>query len=114
MQAAGRSPKAVLMTFNETSTGVTNPLADLAAAVHAEAPDALLIVDGVSGIGALPFHTDAWGIDVAVTGAQKAWMIPPGLAMVAVSPRAWAAAETATMPRFYFDLKRHRDARRQG
>lgn len=114
MQAAGTSPKAVLITFNETSTGVTNPLADLAAAVHETAPDALVIVDGVSGIGALPFHTDAWGIDVAVTGAQKAWMIPPGLAMVAVSPRAWAAAETATMPRFYFDLKRHRDSATKG
>lgn len=113
-QAAGRSPKAVLLTFNETSTGVTNPLGDLAAVVHAEAPDALLIVDGVSGIGALPFHTDAWGVDVAVTGAQKAWMIPPGLAMVAVSPRAWTAAESATMPRFYFDLKRHRDAGTKG
>lgn len=114
MQAAGTSPKAVLITFNETSTGVTNPLADLAAAVRETAPDALVIVDGVSGIGALPFHTDAWGIDVAVTGAQKAWMIPPGLAMVAVSPRAWAAAETATMPRFYFDLKRHRDSATKG
>ena len=113
-QAAGRSPKAVLLTFNETSTGVTNPLADLAAVVHAEAPEALLIVDGVSGIGALPFHTDAWGIDVAVTGSQKAWMIPPGLAMIAVSGRAWTAAESATMPRFYFDLKRHRDAATKG
>lgn len=114
MQVAGTSPKAVLITFNETSTGVTNPLADLAAAVHETAPDALVIVDGVSGIGALPFHTDAWGIDVAVTGAQKAWMIPPGLAMVAVSPRAWQAAESATMPRFYFDLKRHRDSATKG
>jgi aspartate aminotransferase-like enzyme len=114
MQAEGRSPRAVLMTFNETSTGVTNPIADLAAVVHAEAPEALLIVDGVSGIGAMPFHTDAWGIDVAVTGAQKAWMIPPGLAMISVSPRAWAASETATMPRFYFDLKRHRESGTKG
>lgn len=114
MQAAGRSPKAVLLTFNETSTGVTNPLGDLAAAVREAAPEALLIVDGVSGIGALPFHTDDWGIDVAVTGAQKAWMIPPGLAMVAVSPRAWSAAEHATMPRFYFDLRRHRDSATKG
>jgi aspartate aminotransferase-like enzyme len=110
MVAAGRTPRAVLMTYNETSTGVTNPLADLAAVVHAEAPEALLIVDGVSGIGALPFHTDAWGVDVAVTGSQKAWMIPPGLAMIAISPRAWTASGSATMPRFYFDLKRHRDS----
>jgi aspartate aminotransferase-like enzyme len=114
LRAGDRSPRAVLLTFNETSTGVTNPVADLAAVIHAEAPDALLIVDGVSGIGALPFHTDAWGVDVAVTGSQKAWMIPPGLAMVAVSPRAWAAQETATMPRFYFDLRRHRDSAAKG
>jgi aspartate aminotransferase-like enzyme len=114
MQAEGRAPRAVLLTFNETSTGVTNPLADLAAAVRDQAPDALLIVDGVSGIGALPFETDAWGIDVAVTGSQKAWMIPPGLAMVAVSERAWEASASATMPRFYFDLRRHRDSAAKG
>lgn len=114
LQAGGRSPRAVLLTFNETSTGVTNPLGELAAVVRAEAPEALLIVDGVSGIGALPFHTDAWGIDVAVTGAQKAWMIPPGLAMVAVSERAWTAAASATMPRFYFDLRRHRESAAKG
>lgn len=109
MTAAGRSPVAVLLTFNETSTGVTNPLPRLASAVREAAPDALILVDGVSGIGALPFEMDAWDLDVVVTGAQKAWMIPPGLAMVAASERAWAAAASATMPRFYFDLARHRD-----
>lgn len=114
MQAAGTPPKAVLITFNETSTGVTNPLQDLAAAVCEAAPDALVIVDGVSGIGAIPFEMDEWGIDVVVTGSQKAWMIPPGLAMAAASDRAWAAAETATMPRFYFDLGKHRDALPKG
>jgi aspartate aminotransferase-like enzyme len=114
MAAAGRPPKAVLLTFNETSTGVTNPLADLAAVVHAEAPDALLIVDAISGLGALPFDMEDWRLDVVVTGSQKSWMIPPGLAMVAVSDRAWAAAEQATMPRFYFDLVRHRESLARG
>ncbi len=114
MAADGRPAKAVLLTHNETSTGVTNPLADLAAAVHAAAPDALLLVDGISGLGAVPFETDAWGLDVVVTGSQKSWMVPPGLAMVSVSPRAWAAAEKATMPRFYFDLKAHRDSAEKG
>jgi aspartate aminotransferase-like enzyme len=114
MSHDGRPPHAVLLTHNETSTGVTNPIADLAAVVRQAAPDALILVDGISGVGALPFETDAWGIDVLVTGSQKAWMAPPGMAMVAVSSRAWAATETATMPRFYLDLRAHREGARQG
>jgi aspartate aminotransferase-like enzyme len=109
MSAEGRSPKAVLLTFNETSTGVRNPIEQLAAAIRESAPEALIMVDGVSGIGAMPFEMDRWGIDVAITGSQKAWMIPPGLAMVAASERAWLAARDATMPSFYFDLVRHRE-----
>jgi len=114
MAADGRTPKAVLLTFNETSTGVTNPIADLATTIREAAPGALILVDGISGIGAMPFEMDAWGLDVVVTGSQKAWMIPPGLAMAAASERAWTAAETATMPRFYFDLARHREVLPQG
>jgi aspartate aminotransferase-like enzyme len=106
--------KAVLLTHNETSTGVMNPIAELAAAVHAEAPEALILVDSVSGLGAVPFEMDAWGVDVVVTGSQKAWMAAPGLAMIAASPRAWAAMEHATMPRFYLDLRSHRDAAANG
>lgn len=102
--------KAVLLTHNETSTGVMNPIAELAAAIRAEAPDALILVDSVSGLGAVPFEMDAWGVDLVVTGSQKAWMAAPGLAMIAASPRAWAAMETATMPRFYLDLRAHRDS----
>lgn len=114
MVGEGRSPRAVLLTFNETSTGVTNPVAALAAAVRDAAPEALIIVDGVSGIGALPFEMDGWGLDVVVTGSQKAWMIPPGLAMVAASERAWAANTSATMPCFYLDLGRHREVLPKG
>ncbi len=106
--------RAVLLTHNETSTGVMNPIADLAAAVRAETPDALILVDSVSGLGAVPFEMDAWGVDVVVTGSQKAWMAAPGLAMIAASPRAWAAMETATMPRFYLDLRAHRDSHANG
>jgi aspartate aminotransferase-like enzyme len=106
--------KAVLLTHNETSTAVMNPIPELAAAIREETPDALILVDSVSGLGAVPFEMDAWGVDVVVTGSQKAWMSAPGLAMIAASPRAWAAMETATMPRFYLDLRAHRDAARDG
>ena len=91
-----------------------NPIPELAAAVREEAPDALILVDSVSGLGAVPFEMDAWGVDLVVTGSQKAWMAAPGLAMVAASARAWTAMETATMPRFYLDLRSHRDAAANG
>ena len=114
MAAQGRPARAVLLTHNETSTGVTNPLPELAAAARAAAPDAILLVDGISGLGAVPFETDGWDLDVVVTGSQKSWMAPPGLAMVSVSPRAWEAAKAATMPRVYFDLTLHRDSAVKG
>jgi aspartate aminotransferase-like enzyme len=106
--------RAVLLTHNETSTGVINPIGALAAVVREVAPEALILVDSVSALGASPFEMDAWGVDVVVTGSQKAWMAAPGLAMVACSERAWAAAETARMPRFYLDLRRHRDSAADG
>jgi aspartate aminotransferase-like enzyme len=106
--------KAVLLTHNETSTGVMNPIPELAAAIREEAPDALILVDSVSGLGAVPFEMDEWGVDLVITGSQKAWMAAPGLSMIAASPRAWAAMETARMPRFYLDLRAHRDAAANG
>jgi len=108
MAANGRPAKAVLLTHNETSTGVENPLGEIAAAVHETSPDTLLLIDGISGLGAVPFDTDAWGLDVVATGSQKSWMSPPGLAMISVSERAWNAAADAKMPRFYFDLAKAR------
>ena len=104
--------KAVLVTHNETSTGVTNPLRELAQVIKAEGK--LLLVDAISSAGCVPLATDAWGVDVLVTGSQKGWMAPPGLAFVSLSRAAWAANETATMPRFYFDLKRHKKAMTEG
>jgi aspartate aminotransferase-like enzyme len=95
--------KVVLLTHNETSTGLTNPLRELARV----ASDAgrIVVVDGVSSISSIAIETDAWGIDVAVSGSQKGWMAPPGLALVSVSERAWAQQAKARSPRFYFDWK---------
>jgi aspartate aminotransferase-like enzyme len=100
-----RHPKAkvVLLTHNETSTGLTNPLRDLARV--ARKADRVVVVDGVSSISSIDIETDAWGIDVAVSGSQKGWMSPPGLAVVSVSERAWARQAAARSPRFYFDWK---------
>ena len=98
-----RHPRAqvVLLTHNETSTGVTNPLRELARV--ARKAERLVVVDGVSSISSIDIETDAWGIDVAVSGSQKGWMAPPGLALVSVSERAWAQQSRARSPRFYFD-----------
>ncbi len=106
--------RAVFLTHNETSTGAINPIAEQAAVIRAVAPDALIIVDGVSGVGAVPFEMDRWGIDVVVTASQKAWMAAPGLAMIAVSERAWLAMDEVTTPRFYFDLRPHRESQVHG
>jgi aspartate aminotransferase-like enzyme len=112
---AGRGQyKAVLLTHNETSTGVMNPIRDLAVAIHDAAQDALILVDTVSSLGAVPFDMDGWGVDVVATASQKAWMAAPGLAMVAASKRASAAMATAKMPRFYLDLRRHLEAMATG
>jgi aspartate aminotransferase-like enzyme len=115
-EALGEHPgyRAVLLTHNETSTGVMNPIADLAAVIREMAPEALILVDSVSGLGAVPFEMDQWGVDVVVTGSQKAWMAAPGLAMIAASERGWAATETAKMPRFYLDLRSHRESAAAG
>ena len=100
-----RHPRAqvVLLTHNETSTGVTNPLRELAGV--ARSLGRTIVVDGVSSISSIDIETDAWGIDVAVSGSQKGWMAPPGLALVSVSERAWEQQAKARSPRFYFDWK---------
>ena len=93
--------KAVLLTQSETSTGVIQPIEELARV--ANEAGALVIVDVVSSLGAVPFEFDAWGIDVAIGGSQKALSASPGISFVAVSDRAWEASRTAMCPRFYFD-----------
>lgn len=99
---ADPSITAVLVTHNETSSGTTNPLAKIAEVVRRF--DKLLIVDGISSVGSIEIKTDEWGCDVVVSGSQKGWMTPPGMAFVSLSPRAWAAYEQSKMPRYYFDL----------
>ena len=106
--------KAVFVTHNETSTGVTNDLESIAKAVRAARPDILILVDAISSLGSLRCPVDDWDLDVVATGSQKGWMVPPGLAMVSVRPRAWEAWERARMPRVYFDFGRARDMLAKG
>jgi serine---pyruvate transaminase len=98
--------KAVLLTHSETSTGVIQPVRELATV--ARDAGALVVVDVVSSLGAVPFAFDDWGVDVAVGGSQKALSASPGIAFVAVSERAATAARGATLPRFYFDWQAYR------
>jgi aspartate aminotransferase-like enzyme len=110
--AAGLRPdtRGVLLTFNETSTGVLLDLPAVAEAVRRRS-DALLLVDAVSGLGGADLRTDAWGCDVVFTASQKALGVPPGLGLCAVGPRAAAACERARLPRFYWDWRPYlRDA----
>jgi aspartate aminotransferase-like enzyme len=106
---AEREAKAVWVVQSETSTGVVADIQSIAAA--AKESGALVVVDAVSSLGAVPCDTDAWGLDVVVSGSQKALMTPPGLGLAAVSDAAVAA--TGSSPRFYFDWKRTRDAQRK-
>ncbi len=97
--------KAVLATHNETATGVVSDIGAVRAAMDGAAHPALLFVDGVSSIGSMDFRMDDWGVDVAVTGSQKGFMLPAGLAIAAFSAKAAAMTETATLPRWYFDIR---------
>jgi len=102
----GRDPDitAVLITHNETSTGVLNPLESLAEVVKRH--NRLLIVDGVSSIGSVDLPVDRWGVDVAITASQKGWMLPPGVTMLSVSKAAWQKQAATLSPRVYFDWGR--------
>ena len=102
---AGHEIKAVLATHNETATGVKSDIAAIRAALDAAGHPAMLFVDGVSSIGSMDFRFDDWGVDVAVTGSQKGFMLPAGLAIVGFSDRAVAAADSADLPRTFFDIK---------
>ncbi len=95
--------ETVFVTHNETSTGVLNPLEELARAVHQARPEALVLVDGISSVSSVDVQPEAWGCDAVVAGSQKGWMVPPGLAFVSISPRAWERQARSTLPKFYFD-----------
>ncbi len=96
--------RAVYVTHSETSTGVVHDVETIAGAVAGSG--AMLVVDAVSSLGAVPLESDAWGVDVVVAGSQKALMVPPGLALSSISPRAWEAYEAARLPRYSLDWKR--------
>ena len=104
-QALKQDPeiKTVLVTHNETSTGVTNDLEEISNVVKGEF-DKLLVVDAISSLSCIPLPVDQWRCDVVCTASQKGLMVPPGLAFISVSEDAWAAHESAKMPRYYFDL----------
>ena len=98
--------KAVFLTYNETSTGVINPIKELASCIK-EHSDALIIVDGVSCIGAVNCQMDEWGLDIVVTGSQKALMLPPGLAILAISDKAWSVIRKNNVPSYYLNLEKY-------
>jgi aspartate aminotransferase-like enzyme len=98
--------KVVFLQATETSTAVRHDVAAIARLV--KETDALLVVDGITGVGTTHFDVDGWGIDVLIGGSQKAVMIPPGLAYLSVSEKAWAAMEKSKNPRYYFDLRKER------
>jgi alanine-glyoxylate transaminase / serine-glyoxylate transaminase / serine-pyruvate transaminase len=101
----GHKIKAVLATHNETATGVRSNIAGIRRAMDAAGHPALFFVDGVSSIGSMPFEMAAWGVDIAVAGSQKGFMLPAGLCILGVSPKALGAMETATLPRTFFDFR---------
>src|SRR5699024_4304858 len=93
--------------ISETSTGVMHPVEDMAALTRER--NVLLVADGISAVGISPAPMDAWGLDCLLTGSQKGLMVPPGLSLLALSPRAWARAERVKPSCFYFNLPQERD-----
>jgi aspartate aminotransferase-like enzyme len=102
--------KAVMIQASETSTGVFHPIKEVGEVVRKKSDDILYVVDAISALVAHDIKTDEWGIDVMVAGSQKGLMLPPGLAFVCASDRAWKKNETSTAPRFYFNLKKERES----
>jgi aspartate aminotransferase-like enzyme len=100
--------KAVYMQATETSTAVRHDVEAVAKLIEDAGSEALLVVDGITGLGTTHFDVDGWGIDILIGGSQKAVMIPPGLAYLSVSEKAWAAMEKSKNPRYYFDLRKER------
>ncbi|MBX9618887.1 MAG: aminotransferase class V-fold PLP-dependent enzyme [Hyphomicrobiales bacterium] len=97
--------KAVLVTHNETATGVRSDIASVRRALDSVGHPALLLVDGVSSIGCMDFRMAEWGVDIAITGSQKGFMLPVGLAILAFSPKAMEAVKLAKLPRTFFDIR---------
>ncbi len=110
--ARNLSIKGVFVQASETSTGAQHEVKRMGLAV--KKTNAIFVVDAITGIGTMPLDIDGWGLDVVVGGSQKAFMIPPGLAFLAIGPKAWAFADSSNAPRFYFDLKKERKNAQNG
>jgi aspartate aminotransferase-like enzyme len=106
--------RAVYMQATETSTAVRHCVQSVAELLKSVGSEALLVVDGITGLGTTHFDVDGWGVDVLIGGSQKAVMIPPGLAYLTLSDRAWQRAETSKNPRYYFDLRKERKNAQKG
>ncbi len=104
--AQNKNIKGVFVQASETSTGSQHDVKAMGLAV--KKTNAIFVVDSITGLGTMPLDIDGWGLDIVIGGSQKAFMIPPGLAFLAISPKAWTAGESATAPRYYFDLKKER------
>jgi aspartate aminotransferase-like enzyme len=103
---ANPNVRGVFVQASETSTGAAHDVRAMGEAV--KKTEAILVVDAITGLGTQPLDIDKWGLDVVIGGSQKAFMIPPGLAFLSISPKAWAFNETAKLPRYYFDLKKEK------
>jgi aspartate aminotransferase-like enzyme len=110
--AANPNTRGVFVQASETSTGAAHDVRAMGRAVAKTG--AILVVDGITGIGTMPLDIEGWGLDVVIGGSQKAFMIPPGVAFMSVSPKAWKFAETADLPHFYFDLKKEKKSGDKG
>jgi aspartate aminotransferase-like enzyme len=105
-QALTPDVKGVFVQASETSTGAVHDVRRMGEAV--KKTGAIFVVDAITGLGTMPLDIDAWGLDIVIGGSQKAFMVPPGLAFLSISPKAWAYMETAKLPRYYFNLKREK------
>jgi aspartate aminotransferase-like enzyme len=113
-EALARQPrtKAVFVQASETSTGAAHDVRAMGRAVAKT--DAILVVDAITGLGTMPLDIDGWGLDVLIGGSQKAFMVPPGLTFLSISPKAWRLAESATLPHYYFNLKKEKKSGEAG
>jgi aspartate aminotransferase-like enzyme len=98
--------RGVFVQASETSTGASHDVRAMGEII--KRTDAIFVVDAITGLGTQPLDIDGWGLDVVIGGSQKAFMIPPGMAFLSISPKAWAFAETAKLPKYYFNLKKER------
>lgn len=105
-QALSAQTRAVFVQASESSTGAAHDIRAMGELT--QKMDAILIIDAITGLGSMPLDIHGWGLDIVIGGSQKAFMVPPGLAFLSISPKAWARAATASLPRYYFDLKKEK------